>query len=167
MGKPRGMNDDRPYSVESARAAAERDELAGWVAEFLASPGSDNPALAEGLSTELGWWTGPVQLPLDRLNRLAGPPGDPVLCPVPEKYWDERVDAMDELAEKGEEPPPVIVAYRDGQLVLEDGNHRVESLRRAGRRQAWAVVGFERQEDRDRFALEWTPESAPRADRGG
>jgi hypothetical protein len=161
------MNDDRQYSVESARAAAERDELVEWVARFLASPGSDNAELAEGLSAELGCWIGPVQLPLDRLNRLAGPAGDPVLCPVPEKYWDERVDAIDQLAEEGWMPPPVIVAYRGGQFVLEDGNHRVESLRRAGRRDTWGVVGFERREDRDRFALERTAESTPRADRHG
>ncbi len=149
------VNDGSCYSVESARAACERDELAGWVAGFLASPGSDNAILAGQLSEQLGWWAGPVRLPLDQLHRLAGPPGDPVLCPVDDEYWDDRVDAMDELADQGWEPPPVVVAYRDDQLVLEDGNHRLEGLRRAGMQEAWAVVGFERREDRDRFAVEW------------
>jgi hypothetical protein len=37
-------------------------------------------------------------------------------------------------------------------LVLEDGNHRVEALRRAGSNQAWAVIGFVDPEERDRFA---------------
>jgi hypothetical protein len=95
------MSDDLRYSVESAQAAGERDELAGWVAQFLASPGSDNPALGQKLSEELGWWAGPVRLPLDQLQRLAGPPGAPVLCPVDEDYWDERVDAIGELAGDG------------------------------------------------------------------
>ncbi len=76
------MNDGRQHSLKSARAAAEGDELAGWVAGFLASPGSDNPVLAKMLPEELGWWAGPVQLPIDELHRLAGPAGDPVLCPV-------------------------------------------------------------------------------------
>jgi hypothetical protein len=125
--------------------------LAGWVAEFLASPGSDNSVLAEQLTQELGWWVGPVPLPLSELHRLAGPAGDPVLCPVDEDYWDDRVEDMNERAESGWEPPPVIVAYRSGQLVLEDGNHRVEGIRRAGRREAWAVVGFESPEERARF----------------
>jgi hypothetical protein len=159
------VNKDTGYSVQSARTAAERQQLAGWVARFLASPGSDNAALAEQLCAELGWWAGPVWLPLNRLHRLAGPAGDPVLCPVPEDYWDERVEAMDQLAEKGWEPAPVIVTYRREQLILEDGNHRVESLRRAGRRGAWAIVGFESREDRDSFVLEWTPASSARADR--
>jgi len=148
--------DDHQYTVETAWAAAGHDQLATWVARFLASPGSDNPVLAELLPKELVWWAGPVRLPLDQLRRLAGPPGDPVLCPVDEDYWDGRVDAMSELAEEGWEPPPVIVAYRGGDFVVEDGNHRVESVRQAGRRETWAVVGFARREDRDRFAVGWT-----------
>jgi hypothetical protein len=149
------MHDAPEYSVQSARAAAQQDQLAAWVARFLASSGSDNPVLAEQLCRELGWWAGPVQLPIDQLHRLAGPPGDPVLCPVDEEYWDDRVDALDKLVEKGWDPPPVIVAQRSGRLTLEDGNHRVEAVRRAGRQLAWAVVGFAQQEERDHFAVQW------------
>jgi hypothetical protein len=142
--------------VQSARQAATRDHLGEWVARFLASPGSDNPALAGQLSAELNWWAGPVLLPLDQLQRLAGPAGDPVLCVVDEDYWDERVESMDELAEDGWEPPPVVVACRDNRFVLEDGNHRVESVRRAGRRETWAVVGFIHKLDRDNFARSYS-----------
>lgn len=149
------MSDEPEFSVEGARRAAEEDGLRDWVARFLASPGSDNPLLGEKLSAELAWWAGPSELPLDELNRLAGPPGDPVLCPVDEEYWDERVEKMDELAEQGWDPPPVVVAYRDGEFVLEDGNHRAEGVRRAGRRVVWAVIGFAEQDERDRFMAEW------------
>lgn len=149
------VRNEPDFSLESARRAAEEDRLRDWVARFLASPGSDNPVLAEQLTSELAWWAGPYQLPLDELHRLAGPPGDPVLCPVDEEYWDERVDSLDRLAERGWDPPPVIVACRDGKFVLEDGNHRAEGLRRAGRRVVWAVVGFSGREERDRFSAEW------------
>lgn len=149
------MHDEPEYSVESARVAGDEDRLRGWVARFLASPGSDNPLLADKLSEEFAWWAGPVQLPLGQVQRLAGPPGDPVLCPVDDEYWDDRVEAMEELAEEGWEPPPVIVASRRGEFVLEDGNHRVESVRQAGRRMVWAVVGFTERQDRDRFESEW------------
>jgi len=47
----------------------------------------------------------------------------------------------------------VVVAYRDGQLVLEDGNHRVEGLRRNGERETWAIIGFADAEERDRFTV--------------
>jgi hypothetical protein len=139
------------FSVESARAAARQNGLRDWVRRFLGSPGSDNAVLATELCEELGYWAGPVELPLDQLHRLAGPKGDPVLCEVDEDYWDDRVEKMDNLAERGWDPPPVIVAFRDGRFVLEDGNHRVESVRQAGRDATWAIVGFTEQGERDDF----------------
>jgi ParB-like nuclease domain len=145
------MSDDHEYSVEAARAAAERDELDAWVACFLASSGSDNAALAAKLLEPPHWWLGPVLLPLDQLQRLAGPPDAPVLCPVDDNYWRGDVEEMAERIEDRWEPPPVIVSHRDGRLVLEDGNHRVEGLRRAGKGHAWAVIAFDDPGERNRF----------------
>ena len=108
------MSDDHEYSVQAAREAAERDELDAWVARFLASPGSDNAPLADKLSEPRRWWLGPVQLPVDQLQRLAG-------------------------------------SHQDGKLVLEDGNHRVEGVRRAGKDYVWAVIAFEDPGERNRF----------------
>jgi len=146
------MTSDHPFSVEAARAAADHDELGPWVAEFLASPGSDNAPLADKLGDRFQLWTGPLRLPISRLHRLAGPPGEPVLCPVDDDYWRDDVEEMaEQIDEEGWTPPPVIVTLQGEQLVLEDGNHRVEGLRRAGEDEAWAIVGFENAEDRDRF----------------
>jgi hypothetical protein len=146
------MSDEQQYSVEAARQAAERGDLRAWVAGFLASPGSDNAPLAAELSERLEHWVGPVRIAVSRIERLAGPPEDPVLCPVDDDYWDDRVpDMAERIEDDGWEPAPVIVAYRDGQLALEDGNHRLESLRRAGRQDAWAIVGFESEADRIAF----------------
>lgn len=146
------MTESQPFTVEAARAAAERDELGPWVAEFLASPGSDNAPLGEKLADPPRSWFGPVELPLDQLHRLAGPPDHPVLCPVDEDEWRDDVDDLEEKVEAGWEPPPMVVTYRDGQLVLEDGNHRVEGLRRAGADRAWSVISFEDDAQRDDFA---------------
>jgi hypothetical protein len=143
--------DEHPFSVDSARDAAVDDELGDWVRRFLASPGSDNAALGELLSDPPRWWLGPLRLPIHRLHRLAGPPGEPVLCCLDDDDWRDDVVEMEHLVEDGWEPPPVIVTSQNGQLVLEDGNHRVESLRRAGERHAWAVVGFESAEARAGF----------------
>lgn len=156
------MSDSAQYSVEGARDAAERGALGDWVARFLSSPGSDNAGLAEQLTEPPRWWLGPVQLPLDRLHRLAGPPGAPVLCPLDEEDWRDDVDDMQRRIEQGWVPPPVIVTYRNDQLVLEDGNHRAEGLRRTGARETWAVVGCDSAEDRNRFAV--PPAPAPEAD---
>jgi hypothetical protein len=145
------MTHRQEFTVDTARRAAERDELAGWVAEFLASPGSDNATLAALLTDPPRTWIGPVQLPLDQLHRLAGPADHPVLVAVDEDDWRDDVADLHEKVEEGWEPPPMVVTYRDDQLVLEDGNHRAEGLRRAGEHEAWSVVSFESPEERDRF----------------
>jgi hypothetical protein len=144
--------DNRDSSVAAARGAARVDELGEWVTRFLASPGSDNPVLAEKLAARPRWWYGPVPVPIDRLQRLAGPSGELVLCAVDDDFWGDNVDDMAQQIEDGWEPPPLIVTARGDELVLEDGNHRVESLRRAGVRRYWAVVNFESPEARDQFA---------------
>lgn len=145
-------DDQHEFSVDGARRASERDDLNGWVRHFLSSPGSDNAELGEQLTEDPRWWIGPIQLAIGTLHRLVGPPEDPVLCPLDDDEWRDDVAEMAEKIDDDEwEPPPVVVMYRDGHLVLEDGNHRVEGLRRAGEDQAWGVVGFESAEARDHF----------------
>jgi hypothetical protein len=45
----------------------------------------------------------------------------------------------------------VVVTYGDDQLMVEDGNHRLEAIRRAGDDKAWAIVGFESEADLTAF----------------
>ena len=138
-------------SLADARAASEREELAEWVRDFLGTDGSDNGVLGEQLFEEKTSWHGPVELEFDELHRLAGPADQPTL----ERLTDddiETVDGMAESVEEGWEPPPLIVSIdTEGQLVVEDGNHRTEGLRRAGHDRYWSVVGFDDDAQRTRF----------------
>jgi len=146
------------FSIDSAREAAQRGELAGWVAAFLSSPGSDNAVLAAALSAQKGSWCGPLRLSFDQLHRLVGPPDQPTVT-RPNDDDLETVEEMDESIDEGWEPPPLIVSYRDSELVVEDGNHRIEGLRRRGCTDYWAVVGFDDDQQRDEFltAMPGTP----------
>lgn len=147
------MSNQPDLSVEGARAAAERDALDDWVGVFLRSDGSDNADLAARLQTERPYWLGPVRLRFEELNRLAGPPDQPTL----ERLHDddlETVEGMADSIDEGWEPAPLVVSLRDDQLVVEDGNHRIEGLRRSGRHNYWAVVGFEHEAERDRFVTD-------------
>ena len=146
------MSDDDRYSLDAARSAAERDGLGDWVADFLASPGSDNGPLAAELTNRPRWWLGPLLVPLEDLNRLAGPPGEPVLCPIDADDWRDDVEDLEQKVRDGWEPPPVIASYRDGRLFLEDGNHRVEGVRRTGAHETWAVIGFDDPDEREGFS---------------
>lgn len=138
------------FTVESARAAAADDELGDWVRAFLSSPGSDNAALAEQLAEQRPYWLGPVRLRFSELHRLAGPPDEPVLERLDDDDLD-TVESMEESIDDGWEPAPVIVSAKGDQLVVEDGNHRIEGLRRSGRRNYWALVCFEDEAARERF----------------
>ena len=81
-----------------------------------------------------------MELPIDQLHRLAGPVDQPVLVTVEdEDWWRDDLEDMKEQIEGGWEPPPVVITWKDGELVVEDGNHRLEGLRHAGARRG--VVG--------------------------
>jgi hypothetical protein len=143
--------DQHRFSLASAFKAAEEDRVASWVGDFLASWGSDNVTLAAGLATRRHWWLGPIRLAVEDLVRLAGPEDD-AEWPIEEQEWESDVDAMEESLEKGWEPPPLLVEYRAGELVLHDGNHRYEALVRAGEDEAWALVWFDDPGAREAFA---------------
>jgi hypothetical protein len=141
---------DREFGLESAHAAALRGEMASWVGDFLASPGSDNEILAAALAQHPHWWVGPLELPVTRLERLAGPEDD-ALCEIDDDEWEDDIDSMEESLDDGWRPPPLLVQYDHGRLLLQDGNHRYEAMVRAGEERCWAVVYFDDESDRDRF----------------
>ncbi len=139
------------FSLASAREAADEGRLADWVAAFLASPGSDNEALAGALVFDGAIYLGPLELELARITPMAGPEGDDVIVPIAEEEWEDDVDAMAQSLEHGWQPPPLLVSCRPDGFYLEDGNHRRESLRREGATHAWVILVFARNEDRARF----------------
>ena len=77
------MADEQDFTLDTARSAARDDRLHEWVDGFLASPGSDNAVLGEQLRREYTLWFGPVEVPFDRLHRLAGPEDLGLLPEVP------------------------------------------------------------------------------------
>jgi hypothetical protein len=150
---------DRGFSLASARKAAADERTALWVGDFLASRGSDNATLAAALATEPHAWLGPVRLPVERLVRLAGPEEDAVV-PIEPDEWEDDIGEMEDSLEEGWEPPPVLVEYKDGDLLLQDGTHRLEALARDGQTDAWALVYFDDEATRDRFARELSASGA-------
>jgi hypothetical protein len=141
------------FSLATAVDAAKRGDTVVWVVDFLASRGSDNEMLAAALALEEHWWLGPLRVPLDDLHRLAGPEDD-VTCRIDEDEWEDDLASMESSLEEGWEPPPLLVEYDDGRLLLQDGNHRYEALQRAGEHDAWVLIYFGDVADRDRFVSE-------------
>ena len=71
-----------------------------------------------------------------------------------EEEWESDVGRMEHSIEEGWHPPPLLVSHRDGRYYLEDGNHRCETLRRSGATEAWTILLFHDEEERDRFLAE-------------
>ena len=148
------MTDDEKFSLASAKRAADEGRLAEWVVDFLASPGSGNGELAAALAMRGTTYLGPIRFALDRLTPMAGPDGDDVIVPVAKEDWESDVEAMANSIEQGWPPPPLLVSHHDGKFFLEDGNHRCETLRRAGTTYAWTILLFADEVERDRFLNE-------------
>lgn len=158
---------DRTFDLASARQAAADDRTAEWVGQFLATEGG-NAILAAALAQDPHWWAGPVWLPLDRLERLAGPEDEEVLCVIDPEEWEDDVAAMNEELAAGWEPPPLLAQHEpDGRLLLQDGNHRFEALSRDGADGAWVLIYFDSPDARDAFVESAVPCSPPQSDSGG
>lgn len=141
------MASDQKFTIDSARDAEGAGTLGSWVESFLASDGSDNAELGKRLRREFPLWFGPILIPFDRLNRLAGPPDQPTLERLDHDDL-ESVESMQESIEDGWSPPPFVATWNDDHLMLEDGNHRVEGIRRSGEGSYWCVVGVATDDDR-------------------
>jgi hypothetical protein len=154
---------DRRFSLATARAAAREGRAAEWVGDFLASRGSDNAALAAGLARERHAWMGPLEVAVADLVPLAGPADEDVLCPIEPEEWEADVESMEASIEDGWDPPPLLVEYRNGALMLQDGNHRYEALVRTGAPRAWVLVYGPDTLDLDRLVTSATSEGGRRA----
>jgi hypothetical protein len=131
---------DHRFTRASAQTAARRGKIADWVSEFLASRGSDNAILAAALAQDPHSWAGPLEVALGDLEPLAGPADEEVLCPIDPTEWENEVEAIEARIDEGWDPPPLLVEYQNGQLLLQDGNHRYEALVRKGQPTAWVIV---------------------------
>lgn len=147
------MSNEFDDTVDGARNAQTEGTIGDWVRHFLGSDGSDNAVLGDELRAEKAIWHGPIELPFDELNRLAGPPDQPTLDRLDDDDI-ETVEGMADSIDDGWQPPPLIVSINDhGEFEVEDGNHRIEGLRRSGHDRYWALVGFDDEAQRDDFLL--------------
>lgn len=111
---------------------------------------SDNAELGRELAAERSDWYGPVRIAFEHLHRLAGPESEPTL----DRMDADDIETADDMADSldgGWEPPPVVATWNDDHLTVEDGNHRIEGLRRDGEREWWTLVGFHGDDDRSDF----------------
>ena len=151
-GRQGGMTDREDFTVEAARRAAERDELGDWVARVprqpraattpsWATPSPTRPAPGSvrcgcRSTSSTAWPARPATRCWSRSTRTSGA--------TTSTTWRRR-------SRRAGSRRPWSSPTATTSSHLEDGNHRVEGLRRAGEDEAWAVVSFDSTEERDRF----------------
>lgn len=98
---------------------------------YLNGPGR-NPLLAQGIVTYARYSVGPIEVPLTRLQRIAGPERG-MLYPANANLWESTVNKFVEALEAGVIFPPLIaVDFVVLGLAVGDGNKRHAALERLG-----------------------------------
>ena len=105
--------------------------------------------LAGWFDREERFWVGPLELPIDRLVRQYGPE-DAMPWQEPPARWEERVTALlNTFAHPLDMPPMIARAVPEEaaagrfRLLLNDGAHRHEALKRLGETTFWVLVWFD------------------------
>ncbi|MFB2550582.1 hypothetical protein [Ensifer soli] len=127
------------FDLESCAASAAADRLQDWVIASLDGGPWANPGLRDGLLLHRPFWTGPVAMPLARLERCCGPEPE-MAYRMPLAGWAARIDAIAESLDVVESLPPLIVEWQTGRLIVRDGNHRHGAMTRRGWVSCFAVV---------------------------
>lgn len=126
------------FSVEEAKNFSEQGRMEEWVHIFLKTVG-ENKEFSNGLKLERRYWLGPILISLNEINRCCGPEGN-MEYQVPNTEWENQIKKFCEMLEKGWECPPLIVQHQSGKLIINDGNHRYEAMKRLGFKECWVIL---------------------------
>ena len=125
------------FTLAEAKRYAEKGKIEEWVIEFLLA--TDNTKFVEFIKKRKEAWSGPKEIELDAVERRCGPEKGMQWC-EPEDVFNKKVNEMISRIKKGWGVPPFILWYMDGELIMADGAHRHEALKRLGYKKHWAII---------------------------
>jgi hypothetical protein len=126
------------FTVKEAVSFSKEGRIEEWVHLFLNSVG-DNVPFSEGLKLEKRYWTGPLLIKPDKLRRCCGPEPNMKYFNAPED-WECEISKFQQLIRNDWEMPPLIVQHVENELIVNDGNHRLEALIREGIEKCWVII---------------------------
>lgn len=146
------MSTDTPtrlpqFDVPTAQRYAYEGRLEEWIHVYLNAGYWANPGLSEGLKLQQRWWRGPLEIELSELSRCCGP--EPQMKFRMELgAWVERTNSLAQnMTNEPLEFPPLIVEYRQGSLVICDGNTRHAVMERHGWQTCWVLIWYNSEAD--------------------
>lgn len=126
------------FTLEEAKVFSEAGCIEEWVHLFLKTSGNNVP-FSDGLKLQKRYWRGPIEVPLDQLQRCCGPE-EGMAYHNPLADWESRVGKLNGLLQEGWKYPPLIAQHTKGQLIINDGNGRHEALKRLQRTVCWVLL---------------------------
>jgi hypothetical protein len=129
---------DMKFNVEEAIEFSKEGKIEEWVHLFLNSVGKNVP-FSEGLKLMKRYWIGPVLITLDKLQRCCGPEED-MEYKVDSCGWEHHISRFQQLIQDGWDMPPLIVQHDNNQLIVNDGNHRLEAMKREGYEMCFVII---------------------------
>jgi hypothetical protein len=131
-------NSGMDFSLRGARKMDAEGKLENWLHAYLTcEPRWANPGLSTGLRKAPRIYS-LYEIPLADLNRKCGP--------EPEMEYQQDVDmfekhirGIEKSLEELEDLPPLIVEDVGGRLMVCDGTHRLEAIRRKGWATCWVI----------------------------
>ncbi len=131
-------------TLTSAKAYAAAGQLEEWVHAYLLSDGH-NREFSDGLKLLDRYFLGPVTMPLALFTRYCGPE-ETMRWRINREWFEKHVQELQEVIQRGEDMPPLIVHYLidplrpEGEFELNDGNHRLEAYNRLGIREYPTII---------------------------
>ena len=125
-------------SLGSAMDFAKVGRIEEWIHEYLLSDGN-NKAFSDGLALCKRYYLGPIEMSCSLLCRCCGPEEN-MKFRVNEGGFERKVASLMSAIIGGNDLPPIMVNYADGQLTLNDGNHRFEAYTRLGKTSCYAII---------------------------
>ncbi|WBW95567.1 ParB N-terminal domain-containing protein [Oceanirhabdus sp. W0125-5] len=126
------------FNVNEAIEFYKKGDIEEWVHLFLNSVGNNKP-FSEGLKLQKRYWIGPILIDIDKLTRCCGPEPEMQYYNSPES-WDKHIEKFQDLIRDGWDMPPLIAENKEGKLIVNDGNHRIEALKRENIKKCWAII---------------------------
>jgi hypothetical protein len=132
-------------SLGSALEYAREGRIEEWIHEYLLSDGN-NKAFSDGLSLQRRYYIGPVEFPTSLLCRCCGPEEN-MRYRVNAGGFERKVAALMSAIASGNDLPPIMVNFANGELTLNDGNHRFEAYTRLGMQKCYAIIWMSSESD--------------------
>lgn len=126
------------FTIKEAMDFSTKGKIEEWVHLFLNSIG-DNKPLSDGLKLEKRFWLGPIAISINDLNRCCGPESNMEYFNSDDS-WDKEIKKFQKLIKDEWDMPPLIAENIRGELIIRDGNHRLEAMKRENFDKCFVII---------------------------